>query len=140
VNNKGFASITFIAVFLIMLTLVLEIFFVYEAYRAAKVDIGQTLHIILNDSFNKDLREGISTIDVNKAMSLIDNEINSLLDNKIYKDYVEIVFTERDISSYPASIICKGNIKINPMLTKGLGVDELSLTLPFKSKAFVQIK
>ncbi len=139
-NESGFASITFIAVFLLILTFTLEIYFIYEAYRAVKVDIDQVLHIALNDSFNKELREGISTINTSEALTLIDQNIQSITESKSYKDYVEVNFTQKNIYSNPASISCEGNLEILPFFTKGFGIENLSIKLPFRSSAFVQIK
>ena len=133
-------SITYIAIFLIILIILLEILAIYEVYRSTKNDIYQILNIVLNDSLNKELRESISTIDENSAMSLFNEKVNILSSKKTYKDKVNIFFTQREISSNPAYFSCQGYIQIAPTFSERLGVDDLAVKLPFRMSAFIQIK
>lgn len=139
-SNEGFTSITFIAIFLILLVILLETFTIYEVYRSTKNDIDQILYIVLNSSLNKELRESASVIEEDVAIALFDEKLQMLSSKKKYKDKVDITFTEKEASSYPAYFTCKGYIQIAPIFVRGLKVKDLNIKLPFESSAFMQIK
>ncbi|MFP4456406.1 MAG: hypothetical protein ACLFPS_01985 [Clostridia bacterium] len=139
-SNKGFASITFVVVFLIIVVILLEVFTIYEIYRSTKNDIDQILNMVLNNSFNKGLRESVSIIEESSAVSLFDKKLHELSSRKEYKDKVNITFTKKEVSSYPAYFGCEGFIQITPTFIKGFDINGLKIELPFKTSAFIQLK